>query len=115
MAAIEEKPQQEQPPREDGMEGTAGDLAIQKVHELSDQQLLKEAGPRENPRDGAGGQPPVVPRPAQPRYIRHVLHSPVYTPSFNNNDVPFFAGLLLVTVFAFATRLHMLSQPEHVA
>jgi dolichyl-phosphate-mannose-protein mannosyltransferase len=47
--------------------------------------------------------------------IRRLMHSPIYTPSFNNNDFPFFAGLLLVTVLAFGTRLYMLGEPQHVA
>lgn len=55
------------------------------------------------------------PKLEQPRTIRRVIISPLYTPSFNYKDLPFFSGLLLITVLSFATRLYCLNEPNHVA
>lgn len=55
------------------------------------------------------------PKLEQPRTIRRVIISPLYTPSFNYKDLPFFTGLLLITVLSFATRLYCLNEPHHVA
>ena len=55
------------------------------------------------------------PKLEQPRTIRRVIISPLYTPSFNYKDLPFFTGLLLITVLSFGTRLYCLNEPHHVA
>ena len=55
------------------------------------------------------------PKLEQARTIRRVIISPLYTPSFNYKDLPFFTGLLLITVLSFVTRLYCLSEPHHVA
>lgn len=62
--------------------------------------------------------PPSFPpthKSSQIRYVRRITQSPLYTPSFNHKDWAFFAGLALVTVLAFGTRLYTLSEPPHVA
>lgn len=58
---------------------------------------------------------PTSPTHRQLRYIRRLGHSPLYTPSFNHKDWSFFAGLILVTILSFATRLYTLNEPPHVA
>ena len=55
------------------------------------------------------------PKLEQARTIRRVIISSLYTPSFNYKDLPFFTGLLLITVLSFVTRLYCLSEPHHVA
>ena len=39
----------------------------------------------------------------------------LYSSPLNHSNVVFYVGLALVTVVALATRLYMISQPEHVA
>ena len=69
----------------------------------------KDRDPRE---DSVG---PIPPRLRLVHRLSSPSSSPIYSPSFNQKDWPFFTCLALVTILSFATRLYTLNEPHHVA
>ncbi|XP_019864301.1 PREDICTED: protein O-mannosyl-transferase 2-like isoform X2 [Amphimedon queenslandica] len=81
---------------------------------------LKELSPSPKKDENKGREQKedsIEPIPPRLRLARRLSSSssPIYSPSFNQKDWPFFTCLALVTVLSFATRLYTLNEPQHVA